>query len=107
VEPLTTQDIIALYAPLAGVVGLAFWSGVLTANVKNLKDNHDERLKKLEQHGESDTSVAVQIGVLTERLTTVVGNLAKLDRDMQGVQRTLANMMRRKSTPITEFDQES
>lgn len=103
---MTTQDIIALYAPLAGVVGLAFWSGVLTQKVAGLKEDHEKRLSKLEQHSEADNGVAVQIGVLTERLTTVSKNLEKVDRDMQGVQRTLANIASGRVAPITKFEQD-
>jgi hypothetical protein len=100
------ENIIALYAPLAGVVGLAFWSGVLTNKVANLKENHDNRLSKLEAHSDADTGVAVQMGVLTERITAMKTGQEKLDRDVQGIQRTLANMASGRTPPITKFEQD-
>lgn len=102
---MTVENIIALYAPLAGVVGLAFWSGVLTQKVAGVKEDHNTRLNKLERHSEADTTVAVQIGVLTANVATVTKNLEKVDRDMQGVQRTLANMASGRTTGITKFEQ--
>lgn len=103
---MTVENIIALYAPLAGVVGLSFWSGVLTQKVANLKENHDSRLSKLEAHSDADTAVAVQIGVLTANVATVTKSLEKVDRDMQGVQRTLANMASGRTPTITKFEQD-
>jgi predicted CopG family antitoxin len=98
---LTTDNIIQLYAPLAGLAILAAWVGALGQKVSDVV----RRLGELEKHNETDIVMAVTIGRLEERINTVVTGQGKLDRDMQGVQRTLANMTS-KARGIQSFDQD-
>lgn len=99
---LSTENIISLYAPLGGVVILAFWSGVLTQRVSDLV----RRVLHLEKQGETDTGVAVQIGVLQSELSHVKTSQESQTRSMNEIQRTLANIASGR-THITRFDQES
>lgn len=97
---LTTDNVIQLYTPLAGLAMLAFWSGVLTQKIAGIVTQLaadslrvDERLRKVEAHGEGDTAIAVQIGVLTERVNALKFSITKVDGEVQTVQKTLNDII--------------
>lgn len=124
---LTTDNVISLYTPLAGLAMLAFWVGVLTQKIAGVITQHKEtndrvnarfkeaaetthaRLTKIEDHAQGDTDIAIQVGVLAAKMGDMASNQAKVEREIAGIQRTLSNMMTNaratKRTPITEFKQ--
>ena len=109
---LTTDNVIQLYTPLAGLAMLAFWSGVLTQKIAGIIDRIttsdariDERLRKVEAHGEGDTAIAVQIGVLTERVNALKFSITKVDGEVQTVQKTLNDIITKRPAARPKFDQ--
>ena len=89
---LSTNDIIQLYTPLVGLAMLAFWSGVLTQRLTDVI----RRLTKIEAHADADTAIAVQLGVVTERVGTLQTSLVKLDVDVQRVRQSLDDILSRR-----------
>lgn len=90
---MTVTELVQLYAPLAGLLAVAFWLGVLTQRVRTLERNSDgmwgeggigERLVRMETKMESQTET-----------------MESVKRSMDGVQRQLGNMITR--PPLTEF----
>jgi hypothetical protein len=79
-DPTTTQ-LVQLYAPFVGLIGLAFWSGALSARVRQLEKDAEG------QSGVRDSMIKVQAQV--EAMTQT---LKALDRNMQGANRQLANI---------------
>lgn len=120
---LSVDNVIQLYTPLAGLAMLAFWSGVLTQKIAGIVERAKEseaqaaklsaaenarvnaRIAKIEDHAANDTALAIQVGVLASEMKGMAGNFGKLERDVSGIQRTLANMTSGKRTPVTEFKQ--
>lgn len=98
---LSTSNIISLYAPLAGVVVLAFWSGVLTQRVADLV----RRVLKLEEHNTADTATAVQLGVMGADIKNMKEDGKKVEREIAGIHRALANIAAG-HTAITKFEQD-
>jgi hypothetical protein len=88
-----------LYAPLAGILGLAFWTGVLTERVRGLRFDVQE-LKEANAEGGSESKIT-RLQVEMEGARADIG---KLSRGMEGVQRQLGNLM--KPTTIRELSRD-
>lgn len=105
-QPLTTENIISLYAPLTGVVVLAFWVGVQTGRLTDVI----RRVLNLESKAEAGTSddiaAAEGRGEVKAKLEALSTGQKHIERDIAGIQRTLANMMSGKGGAITVFEQE-
>lgn len=94
---MTLAQVLQLYAPLVGLLGLAFWSGVLTNKVTNQKED----LEEVKETVESLKTVLALPNVNVERLVRVETKvdaldprLAAIDRTLQGIQRQVANSMK-------------
>lgn len=95
---MTITQLVQLYAPLAGLLGITFWLGMLTQRVRGLEVDAAD-LKRFNEEGGSGERL-VRLEVKMEDATRAIGSL---DRSMQGVQRTLANWTRKTTSPIHEF----
>ncbi len=84
---MTVTGLFQLYAPLAGLVMLAFWTGMLSERVKNLQI----AVSKLQSDEDHDRGFERLIR-LEERVESVDKTLEKFDRTMQGISRQLANL---------------
>lgn len=101
-DTLTVKDILSLYAPLAGIVGLAFWTGVLSQKIADVV----RRVLHLEGKETGDNAVIVQLAQLEERINGWGKGQEKLERSMSEVQRTIANMTSGRRSSITKFEQD-
>ena len=95
---MTVTQLFQLYAPLVGMLGLAFWVGVLSQRVKQL----EETAKELKDAHDDQNAVFERLVRLEVNMENVVNQLGSLDRGMQGVQRQLGNLMH-KGGAIQEF----
>lgn len=95
---MTVAQIFQLYAPLVGLLGLAFWVGVLSQRVKQLEDT----AKELKDAHDDQSAVFERLVRLEVNMENAVTQLGSLDRGMQGVQRQLGNLMHRGGT-VQEF----
>lgn len=94
---MTIAQLLQLYAPLVGLLGLAFWSGVLTNKVSNQKEDLEEvkatvaglktRLELPNVNVERLVRVETKVDALEPRLLAI-------DRTLQGIQRQVANTMK-------------
>lgn len=95
---MTVSQLLQLYAPLAGIVALAFWSGVLSQKVAGLR----ERIAKLEADGDGDMKTVDRLARLETKMDANTAGVEKLNRGMEGVQRQLGNLMMKPGV-VTEF----
>lgn len=86
---MTVTQLLQLYAPLAGMLMLAFWVGVLTERIKSIRVEVQE-LKS--EAAEGDSPAITRLKVEMEGVKT---SLDKLGRGMEGVQRQLGNLMQK------------
>jgi len=84
---VTVPELLQLYAPLAGLLALAFWVGVLSERVRGLRDDV-EKLQKDDTVAEAPAVIRLE-----EKVTALTDAVAKLSRGMDGVQRQLGNLM--------------
>ena len=96
---MTLPQVIQLYAPLAGMLALAFWVGVLSERVRRLRED----VKELQ----ADSSVAGSPAVvrLEEHVSGLKTSVDKLNRGMESVQRQLGNLMQKGPGHIIELPQ--
>lgn len=94
--------LLQLYAPLAGLLVVVFWLGVLSQRVKVTERRQDRTDEKLD----AAMIEATQVAVLNDQMSGVRRTLEKMEREMQGVQRALANIASRTANPVVTFDQE-
>lgn len=94
--------LVQIYAPLAGLLAVTFWLGVLSQRVKvaeRRQDTTDTRLKALDDD-------KVEVGRKDEKLSHVERELGEIKRELHGIQRMLANMVSGKVGVITKFEQD-
>lgn len=101
-DGLTAKDILSLYAPLIGIIGLAFWMGKLTGQLTDTV----RRVLNLENGAAGESLVIAQLARLEERVNGWGKGQEKIDREVQGIQRTLANWASGKGAVITKFEQD-
>lgn len=94
--------LLQFYPVLAAIGGLLVSAGVIWQKIANIL----ERLKKLEERDKQDTALLVELGRFDERLKNIVLSQEKTEREMAGVQRSLANIASGKVAPITKFEQD-
>jgi hypothetical protein len=90
---MTVAELVQLYAPLAGLLVLAFWVGALSERVKNLRKDVDE-LKKRSDAEVGEGGMLERMIRMEVKLEGANTQLGSLDRHMQGVQRQIANLMK-------------
>lgn len=98
---MTLAEVVQLYAPLVGLLGLAFWTGVLSEQVRNLRS----RVGKLES--EDSDADGRELAVLKSKMETVSEDMQGVKRAMEGVQRQLGNLMVRGGGQVHEFTGEA
>lgn len=98
---LTSANLIALYAPLAGLILMALWVGALGNRMKV----SERRQSKTEADIESLKNDKVTLGVLLEKASTSAAAMEKMQREMSGMQRSLANIASGHVPGIVKFDQ--
>lgn len=85
---MSLGEILQLYAPLAGLLATTFWLGVLSSRVSTLeREERDRKDREPIERGDHDTLVLLSGDMATVKLT-----LEKMERNYQGIQRTLANI---------------
>lgn len=84
---MSITALVQLYAPLAGLLILAFWTGSLSEKVRNLQG----AVKKLEAEDSAnrETERIIRLEVQSEG---VEKTLASIDRSIQGINRQLATL---------------
>ena len=121
-QPMTLAQLAQLYAPLAGLLILAAWTGALAQRVKTLEDEKAARVAADAKRQETDRANAKDEGSLREdfielrttyRLNgeSVSKQLDEMKREnksnMDGVRRELSVIARQiansMKTPIKEF----
>lgn len=101
---MTLAQLLQLYAPLAGLLALAFWVGMLSQKVADQKEDI-AALKsdvKALKDDEANGGAGERLVRLEVTLETAVKEIAKFGRAMEGVQRQLGNLMQKPGS-ITEF----
>lgn len=86
---MTVTELVQLYAPLAGLLAVVFWLGVLSQKVKDLQ----ERVATLRSDHDGTGSDHDLLVELRTQMRLVVDRLSGLERTMQGTQRQLGNLM--------------
>lgn len=85
---MTVAEVLQFYAPFAGLLALAFWTGVLSQKVANLT----ERLAKVEGEADGDISTVDRLARLETKMDIQHGDIEKISRSLEGVQRQLGNI---------------
>lgn len=80
------------YAPIVGIIALAYWSGVLAARVKHLEKDVFNDASRQERAGDHDRLVIVEATV-----TNIHDDVVGIKRSIDGMQRQLGNLMTGKS----------
>lgn len=94
---MSVAELVQLYAPLAGLLGLAFCSGVLFNQVASLKSGSDALRTDLDdvQKAMASPNLNVERLVRVETKVDAIGpRLDAVDRTLQGMQRMVANSMK-------------
>lgn len=86
---MTISQLVQFYAPLAGLLAVVFWLGVLSQRVRNLEERINV-LRADHDDGHSDHDMLIE---MRTKMSLVVDRLDIFDRRMQGVQRQLGNLM--------------
>jgi hypothetical protein len=91
---MTVTALLQFYAPLAGLLALAFWVGMLSQRVKDLGRDVEKLQEAGEPGGVSDRLVRLEVTGENQAEA-----MKGVQRSLEGIQRQLANMMQGK--PIT------
>lgn len=84
---LSLTQVLQFYAPLAGLLCVTFWLGILTQTVKDLK----ERVKKMED-GDAEGGMVDRLARLEVHSENASKALEKISSELSGVQRQLGNL---------------
>lgn len=98
---LTAANVISLYAPLAGLLVVVFWLGVLTQKVTDAV----RRIAGLEKAERDDHGVISDLAVLKSDYHHMKASQEQQARAMEEIKRTLSNIASGRTT-ITRFDQD-
>jgi hypothetical protein len=85
---MTVTQLVQLYAPLAGLLIIAFWLGVLSQRVKQLESNMP------------DSKMLARLEVKVE---AIEADLQGIRRDIHTIQRQLGNLMTGGAASIVKF----
>jgi hypothetical protein len=96
---MTLEQLIQVYAPLAGLLGAFFWLGVLSNRVHTL----EKAAAKVEAASRTERDDFGRLIALETEMKTVITSLAEIKRGMDGVQRQLANLMGAKPGVLVEL----
>lgn len=96
---MSVSELVQLYAPLAGLLVLAFWVGALSQKVANLKED----VKDLEEGADAAGTIRDRLTRIEVKFEGVEGDLTSIKRGMEGVQRQLGNLMGAKGGQVLEL----
>lgn len=96
---VTFTQLVQLYAPLAGLLVVTFWLGVLSARVMTLE--REERARK--QRDRDDQSDHDSIVRMEAHIETLTKGQEAMQRELAGVHRALAHMASGKGGAIVQF----
>jgi hypothetical protein len=99
---ISVSSLVQLYAPLVGLLVMAFWLGVLSQRVRVSERRQDATDAALKAATAETTTVAV----LGSNVGKMEKTLEKMEREMAGVQRALSKIATGEHGPITRFEQE-
>jgi hypothetical protein len=110
---MTVPQLLQFYAPLAGLLAVVFMLGVLSNRVKTLESQRrddNERAERERQEMKEAALAIVKEGatdhdtliLVAADVTTIKASIGSLERNYQGIQRQLGNLMQ-KPTPAMEF----
>ena len=85
---MTVTELVQLYAPLAGMLAMIFWLGMLSERVKTVA------AALAELRSENTVAEAPAVIRLESKVEAMSSSVDKLTRGMEGVQRQLGNMMK-------------
>jgi len=85
---LTLAQVLLFYAPIAGLVTLAFWVGALSQRVRSL-----EEWKKAALVAQAEGGVIDRLARLEVHQETQAETMKKIEREFSGVQRQLGNLV--------------
>lgn len=90
---LTLSQIVQFYAPFVGLLGVVFWLGVLSNRVATLeREERDRKGRDKSEFEERDRLTRVET-----LLDTVSDKVGRVERQVEGVHRQLANLATGKS----------
>lgn len=87
---MTVPELLQLYAPLAGMLALAFWVGMLSQRVADLKE--DVAALKMDSGDGGSTERLVRLEVQMEG---VKAGVDKLNRGLDSMNRQMGNLMQK------------
>lgn len=99
---ISVSALVQLYAPLVGLLVMAFWLGVLSQRVKVT----ERRQEKAEVALEAAKLESMTVAVLASKFDDMKETIEKMEREMRGMQRTLANAFSGKVGTIHKFEQD-
>jgi hypothetical protein len=74
---MTTTELLQFYAPLVGLLGLAFWTGVLSQRVKSA----DARIKSLEEVNSARVDLKPELASLNATVGALKEAMGELKKD--------------------------
>lgn len=104
---LTLAQALQLYAPLAGLLAVVFWLGVLSNRVATLE--REARQKRADEKEEASRAggVGQRLTILETKyvgdIATITKALEKVGREIAGIHRAIANGMR-SDRSVREFN---
>lgn len=85
---MTITELVQLYAPLAGLLVMAFWVGALSNRVATLeREERDRKTRDQAELNERDRMVRVET-----KLESVETKLESVERELGSVHRLIANL---------------
>lgn len=84
---MTVTQLLQLYAPLAGLLAVTFWLGVLSNRMKVAEN----RQTRVEQDLAAQRLDAVTLGVLVGKFDILTTSLNALDKELRELRKELAH----------------
>lgn len=94
---MTVPQLLQLYMPLAGLLGMAFWVGMLSQRVTDLKEDVASLKADSGDGGSAERLVRLEV-----QMEGVKAGIDKLNRGMDAINRQLGNLMH-KANPVQEI----
>lgn len=89
---MTIGEVLALFAPLAGLVALAFWTGALSQRVRSLEATLAS--------GRADTERLVRVETKVDGQGDSIG---KIESSIDGIHRALRDLVTMRSSTLIEL----
>lgn len=96
---MTVTGLIQLYAPLLGMLCLAFWVGALSQRVKTLERD----VRDLEDGADATGTIRDRLTRIETKFEGTAEDINSIKRGMEGVQRQLANLMGARPGQVVEL----